>query len=1149
MPFKTLIVDDDVAICEVISAAIAPLDCEVVTANTGADALEQINRHSFAVIILDISLPDMDGIEILRHIRRHRPEAEVIILTGHASLESATEAVRLGAYDYITKPAPVATIRATVRRALERQRLTTRLATLTSLISETTLFTSVEQIGQAALTAIGQVLRFDICGLWVVEEEQNALRRVVYCYYAPSAPDILPLDGDKGIVVAAARSGQMVYVPDVREDPRYVVSLPTCRSELAVPLKVRGRVIGVLNVESEELDAFDVDDVQLLSALASQIAVALENVRLHREHIQERDRLRTILQNMPVLLVALDDKGNIVAWNQECERVTGYTADEVIGCRHIAKRLFPDRQYRRQLIKHWRQVRNDFLDWEMDIVTKSGAVRTISLSSISDRFPVPGWHTWAVGVDVTEQKELIKGIERWTARLDALRQVGLQITSQLNRDELLHSIVSYAVELLDGTSGGLYLHRPDKDALEWVVAVGDDLPPIGSLIRSGEGLSGKVWQAGRAMKVDNYQEWEGRAEQHRDLPWTAVIGAPVHWHGDFLGVVVVTSSAESRLFVEADMELLSLFAVQSAIAIKNASLHREARLREQELDAVNRAIRSMTSHLDLDTVLQIVLTEAGTAVQAEATSVLLYDDQADRLWFAASVGQGAERVRTLDMPADKGVAGWAVREQRPALVHNAQEDARFYSRIDDITGLSTKSLIAVPMVHRDKVIGVIEAVNKTDGDFNARDLRLLTMLADSAAIAIDNAHLHTELQRRLAEVRVLHAVTVAASSTLDLDQILERTAEAIRRALNVEYLVFALPDESGESLVIHHSLLGEDTDLVECASTQMKESLCGQVYLTGEPALIGDVQALPHPFEISENLRSLLVVPVRQRGERVIAVLAAGRPQPNAFSADDQRLFEAIAAQLGIAMENAHLHEAEREHRKLVEQSRAQLIQSEKLAATGRMAASLAHEINNPLQAIHNSLQLVLSFPLSPEEQREYLQIASEEIERLVGMVKRMLQFARRPQDGMKQVQVNTVVERVLSLAHKYLQHHHISLRRDLTPDLPLVLGNPDELEQVFLNIVLNGVDAMPDGGTLRVVSSTTDDGRIAVSISDTGVGIPPENLPRIFEMFFSTKENGTGLGLSISHNIIERHNGEIAVQSEVGKGTTFTVYLPAMGR
>jgi two-component system NtrC family sensor kinase len=256
-------------------------------------------------------------------------------------------------------------------------------------------------------------------------------------------------------------------------------------------------------------------------------------------------------------------------------------------------------------------------------------------------------------------------------------------------------------------------------------------------------------------------------------------------------------------------------------------------------------------------------------------------------------------------------------------------------------------------------------------------------------------------------------------------------------------------------------------------------------------------------------------------------------------------MLEALASSAAIAIENARLYEAEKEQRRLVEQSQLQLAESEKLAATGRLAATLAHEINNPLQAISNSMQLMLNFELEPDERRECVQLASTEVERLAGIVRRTLDFARRPQAEMKPASLNEIVEKVLALTAKYLQHRHIALERDLTPDLQPIRANPDELAQVFLNLVLNAVDAMPESGTLRVTTGSAEDGFLTAAFSDTGCGIPPENLQRIFDPFFTTKPDGTGLGLSVSAGVVSRHGGTITLQSQVNQGTTFTVRLP----
>jgi two-component system NtrC family sensor kinase len=225
----------------------------------------------------------------------------------------------------------------------------------------------------------------------------------------------------------------------------------------------------------------------------------------------------------------------------------------------------------------------------------------------------------------------------------------------------------------------------------------------------------------------------------------------------------------------------------------------------------------------------------------------------------------------------------------------------------------------------------------------------------------------------------------------------------------------------------------------------------------------------------------------------------------------------------------------------------SQLIQSEKLAAIGRLAGSLAHEINNPLQALQGCLDLAMANPTNPEKQQRYLNVAKNEVERLAGLVQRMLDFYRPSKGVRAPVDVRALVEEVLTLSGKRLQHAKATLATEWDPYLPNIYGIANQLKQVFLNLVLNAIDAMPYGGTLTVRGRVVEKDRrwVVIEMVDTGVGIPPEEIDKIFEAFYTTKASGIGMGLGISHTIIRGHGGHIAVNSQVGEGTTFSVWLP----
>jgi two-component system NtrC family sensor kinase len=234
--------------------------------------------------------------------------------------------------------------------------------------------------------------------------------------------------------------------------------------------------------------------------------------------------------------------------------------------------------------------------------------------------------------------------------------------------------------------------------------------------------------------------------------------------------------------------------------------------------------------------------------------------------------------------------------------------------------------------------------------------------------------------------------------------------------------------------------------------------------------------------------------------------------------------------------------------------AQAALVQSEKLSSLGRLSASIAHEINNPLAGILTFAKLILREVdmAVPDEARRMvmartLGLVQRETERCSAIVHNLLDFARERPLELREVDLNVAVEESLQLvAHQIAIQGH-QLDRRLGPVAP-VRADFGQLRQAIVNVILNGCEAMQKGGRLTVATGRSADGQaVEVAIGDTGPGIAPEHLPHIFDPFFSTKEKGTGLGLSVVYGIIQRHGGTVLVKSEVGKGTTFTIRLPAV--
>lgn len=247
-------------------------------------------------------------------------------------------------------------------------------------------------------------------------------------------------------------------------------------------------------------------------------------------------------------------------------------------------------------------------------------------------------------------------------------------------------------------------------------------------------------------------------------------------------------------------------------------------------------------------------------------------------------------------------------------------------------------------------------------------------------------------------------------------------------------------------------------------------------------------------------------------------------------------------ASVGVFVDLEERLEMERKLRETQEQ----LLQSEKLAAMGRLTSQIAHELNNPLYGIMNTLEL-LKTEVSPQsKRRKILEMALSETERLTGLLRKMLSFSKPDEEEKQPVDVNTIIDEILLLVKKQLQENSVKTSISYAPDLAEVFASKNQLRQVFLNMISNARDAMPEGGTLSVKTMQNED-TITIEISDTGVGIREENIHKIFDSFFTTKESvkGVGLGLSVCYGFIKEHGGDIKVSSRKGEGSTFTITLP----
>ncbi len=407
------------------------------------------------------------------------------------------------------------------------------------------------------------------------------------------------------------------------------------------------------------------------------------------------------------------------------------------------------------------------------------------------------------------------------------------------------------------------------------------------------------------------------------------------------------------------------------------------------------------------------------------------------------------------------------------------------------------------------------------------------------------------LRRRNQELAALNEINRMISSTLDLDEVLALALHGLDRLIQARATAIILSDEESGSWSIRTARSPAETWL-EGRRLPLDDLTMAQVVEAKQPLFAG---AVADPFWGGIlGLTSLdrLYVPLVMHNQTIGMLAVIG--MAGELEREHIPLLQHIASTLSVAVENARLYGELEAFAAELERSQSQLIQAEKMAAVGRLAASIAHELNNPLQAVQNSLHLARHPNMDAEGRDRYLRLVEQEVQRLVLIVRRMLDFYRPSSSLTGEIDVNEAVANALAIANKRLQQANIRVIARLAETLPPVRGSTNQLTQVFLNIIINAIEAIDgqdggqgQGGTLWVATAYhADHNEVVTAFRDSGPGIPPEIKTQLFEPFFTTKATGTGLGLAISYGIVKRHGGSIEVESPTGGGATFIVRLPA---
>jgi len=886
------------------------------------------------------------------------------------------------------------------------------------------------------------------------------------------------------------------------------------RSYAVVPLIARGELIGSLNVGATEPGGPSAGDLLVAREIADQLAIALQQGRLHEDLKHSRDALKAVVDGAPVAIYAVDNSGAVTMWNPAAERLFGWTEAQVIG--RPLPTVPPDKAAEFLALSERTRQGEALTGVEARRQRKDGSAVELLVSTAPLRSAdgtVQGFVN--LSLDVTERK-------RAAARSEALARVGQELSRTLDTARVADLIVSSALNLLQVRSAALFTRDGSAGPLVCLTSAGatDRDRWRGRTLLPGQGAAGQavaeerpVWSpdflADPRFQVPDWLVDRAAAEDYR-----AVLAVPLKTKDEVTGVLGVGDIA-GRAFTEDDVQLLSAFADQAAIAFQNARVYAQTERARREATDLADVARELTETLDVPSVGERIVDRVLPLFKARLAIVRVLEPDGSLRAIAAS---GTARIPFGSghvLPPGIGLMSSVVTEGRSLWTTDARTDPKIARSADYTERLEesgTEAAVAVPLRVQGRTIGVLGISDAAGRAFSPGEISLLQAFADQAAVALENARLFAEQRRAEEAVRDardrLHGIIEASPlAIIALDERgLIRTWN--RAATNL----FGWTQEE----VLDRPLPTIPEDRQE------------------------EYEALKAGYRVGTAVTDLETKRRRKDGSIVEVVLSVA-PITDA----EGRSVGSIGVMADITQRK---------------QLQAQLVQAQKMEAVGLLAGGIAHDFNNLLTVIGGRSTLLVQRGGLSEAMRRDAELISKTAERAAALTRQLLAFSRKQVFEPKPVELNALVGGVAPMLRRLIGEH-IELVIIPGGNLGHVMADPGHVEQVIMNLIVNARDAMPDGGMVKIETASralqdmahhaqgeVPPGRyVTLSVQDTGCGMDPVTLARIFEPFFTTKEpgKGTGLGLSTVHGIVHQSGGHIGVDSTVGRGTTFTIYLP----
>jgi signal transduction histidine kinase len=558
----------------------------------------------------------------------------------------------------------------------------------------------------------------------------------------------------------------------------------------------------------------------------------------------------------------------------------------------------------------------------------------------------------------------------------------------------------------------------------------------------------------------------------------------------------------------------------------------------REINALLEISKAIASGLYLEDVLRLIVTVTANLMDSKICSLWILDERDQKLKLKATQSISEEYLKERSLAMGEGVVGYVALHNQPMAILNVLKEP-LYKEKELAKKEGLVSMLSVPMCIKDRVIGVINCYTSYPHAFSKNEEEMLTTVANQAAICIENSGL---------------------METLDIDEILKLVLEGVTKNIGFDRARLYLVNDKRNVLECKMAV-GVDEGKIKGITLPLdpEDSVVARSIFKKQPFIIPDASRDPRVNPVLKkklNLQSLVVIPLLAK-EKALGAIAADYVEPNKnITKETLESLMTFVQQASLAIHNAFMYQELKTFSQQMEEkiqkttadlrkTEAQLIRSEKLAALGQLAAGIAHEIRNPLTSINILIHSLTENLPTKNSHWEDLKVIEEEILRINEIVDQFLRFAKPASPLFEKADLIPIFEETLQLLRPQIERGGISVQKEFE-SLPRATVDKEQMKQVILNLLMNAIQAMPKAGRLGLSGRMSRDGHwVELTIQDSGIGIPPEDIDKLFDPFFSTKEGGIGLGLSIAHRIIDQHHGKIEVESKPGKGTLFTISLP----